>query len=237
MTSSPVLSKPSVNLWSRSRIRKRNDSGRSASVHVSCRACFVTNGALRFAVQPATCTRRLPSSMKKNTYSCCSHRLDCEEIDGEQASAVRSDELAPCHLAACAGRSDTRCPKSGAHRRRGHRPAKALQFAGDALITPPRVVSRETEDQRSDLPANRRAPGLTRLRPQLRDQAAMPPKQGRRRHDEGTPAGAREDSAGRPEEDPVGPRHRRTTGSSPEDAEFVPQHDDFQILELPRPKN
>jgi hypothetical protein len=33
----------------------------------------VTHGALGFGVQPATCTRRLPSSMKKNTYSCCSH--------------------------------------------------------------------------------------------------------------------------------------------------------------------
>jgi hypothetical protein len=42
--------------------------------------------------------------------------------------------------------------------------------------------------------------------------------------------------AGRREEEPVGPRHRRTAGSSPEDGEFVPKHDDFQLLEIVRPK-
>src|SRR5262245_22651063 len=31
-------------------------------------------------------------------------------------------------------------------------------------------------------------------------------------------------------------RQRRTTGLSPEDGEFVPKHDDFQFLELVRPK-
>jgi hypothetical protein len=35
---------------------------------------------------------------------------------------------------------------------------------------------------------------------------------------------------------PVGPRHRRTAGSSPEDGEFVAKHDDFQFLEIVRPK-
>ena len=33
----------------------------------------------------------------------------------------------------------------------------------------------------------------------------------------------------------IGPRHRRTTDSSPEDGEFVPQHDDFQFFEIVRP--
>ena len=69
------------------------------------------------------------------------------------AAPVRSHELAPGHPAARAGRSETRCPKPGAHRRRRDHHAKALQFADDALITPPRVVSRETDNQRSDLTA------------------------------------------------------------------------------------
>ena len=42
-------------------------SGRSAKVHVSCRACCVTHGPFGFGVQPAKCTRRVPSSMKKST--------------------------------------------------------------------------------------------------------------------------------------------------------------------------
>lgn len=42
--------------------------------------------------------------------------------------------------------------------------------------------------------------------------------------------------AGGRENEPVGPHHRRTAGSSPEDGEFVPKHDDFQVLEIVRPK-
>jgi hypothetical protein len=64
----------------------------------------------------------------------------------------------------------------------------------------------------------------------------MPAKQRPRCDDEGPPACARQEPAGRREEEPVGPRHRRTAGSSPGDGEFVPKHDDFQLLEIVRPK-
>jgi len=60
-------SKRSVNLLSRSRIRNRIGSERSAKVHDSCRACWMTHGAFGFGVQPATRKRRLPNSMKKRT--------------------------------------------------------------------------------------------------------------------------------------------------------------------------
>jgi hypothetical protein len=46
----------------------------------------------------------------------------------------------------------------------------------------------------------------------------------------------RQQPAGRCEEEPVGPRHQRTAGPPPEDGEFVPKHDDFQVLEIARPK-
>jgi hypothetical protein len=164
------------------------------------------------------------------------NRLDGEEIDGEHASPVRSQELAPGHPTARADRSETRGSKPCAHRRRRDHHAKALQFANDALITPPRVVSREPDNQRSDLTADRRAPGATRVRPPLRHQAPMPAKQRSRCDDEGPPACARQEPAGGREEKPVGPRHRRTAGSSPEDGEFVPKHDDFQFLEIVRSK-
>src|SRR5882672_12007681 len=64
----------------------------------------------------------------------------------------------------------------------------------------------------------------------------MPAKQRPRCDDKGPPAGTRQKPAGSREEEPVAPRHRRTAGSSPEDAEFVPKHDDFQLLEIVRPK-
>jgi hypothetical protein len=62
----------SANLWSRSRIRNRIGSERSANAHDTWRACWMTHSALGFAVHPAACTRRLPNSMKKRTYTRCS---------------------------------------------------------------------------------------------------------------------------------------------------------------------
>jgi hypothetical protein len=64
----------------------------------------------------------------------------------------------------------------------------------------------------------------------------MPAKQRCRCGDEGPPACARQEPASRRQEQPVGPCHRRTAGSSSEDGEFVPNHDDFQLLELVRPE-
>jgi hypothetical protein len=48
---------------------------RSLGVQANCRACWMTHSPLGFAVQPARCTRRLPSSMKKSTYSRCSRTV------------------------------------------------------------------------------------------------------------------------------------------------------------------
>src|SRR2546425_3041689 len=63
----------------------------------------------------------------------------------------------------------------------------------------------------------------------------MPAHQRRWRDDERLPAAARQQPARRCQKDTVRPRQRRTTGPSPEDGEFVPQHDDFQFFEIVRP--
>jgi hypothetical protein len=51
------------------RISRRTGSARSLTVHATCRACCVTHSWSGWAVQPAKCTRRLPTSMKNNTYN------------------------------------------------------------------------------------------------------------------------------------------------------------------------
>ena len=87
-------SEPSVNFWSRSRMRKRTGSGRSAKVHVSCRTCWVTHGALGFGVHPARCTRRLHNSMKNSTYTRWSQIVST--VKKSTANRLcRADELAP----------------------------------------------------------------------------------------------------------------------------------------------
>ena len=48
----------------------------------------------------------------------------------------------------------------------------------------------------------------------------------------GPPVCARQQPAGRGQEDPVGPREQWPAGSSPEDGEFVTAHDDFQRIAL-----
>src|SRR6266516_4807316 len=53
----------------------KRGADRSLSVQANWRACWVTQPPLGFAVQPARCTRRLESSMKKSTYSRCSRTV------------------------------------------------------------------------------------------------------------------------------------------------------------------
>jgi hypothetical protein len=70
-------------------------------------------------------------------------RLDGEEVDREHPLPVCSQELTPRHPTARADWSETRFPKPCAHRRRRNLEPEALQFADDALIAPPGIVSRE----------------------------------------------------------------------------------------------
>jgi len=65
----------------------------------------------------------------------------------------------------------------------------------------------------------------------------MPSQQRRRRHDEGSPTLAWQQSAGSGDEHPVDGGHRGTARFRPKDREFVPQHNDFEFLELVRPND
>src|SRR5436305_3360394 len=68
-------SKALLNLLSRSWTKKRIGLARSGSDQASWRACCVVQRPSGFAVQPATCTRRLPSSINNITYRLPSHSL------------------------------------------------------------------------------------------------------------------------------------------------------------------
>jgi hypothetical protein len=173
--------------------------------------------------------------MKKSTYSRCNQNcVHSEEIDGEQAVSMRPDERAPGHPAAPV-RPKTCRPKPVTHGRCGDRHAEAFQFAHDPLIVPPRIFTREAQHHLANLTPNGLATHSARVRPTLRHESTLPPLQRRGRHEEGPPGDPRQESAGRREEEPVSPRHRRTTASSLEDREFVSQHDNFQILGRARP--
>ena len=159
-------------------------------------------------------------------------RLHGEEVHGEQIVTVDAHEFSPGHAPSTAHGAQARLAKPVAHRRCGDDDAKAFQFADDALIAPARVLTRQTEREQPDVAPNRTAAAPTCVRPALRDQPAMPSKQRRRRDEEGVPKVAREQSAGRAQEEPVdgpddGPRR-----SAPQDRELVPQHQDLELLEV-----
>jgi hypothetical protein len=145
------------------------------------------HGAVGCAVHPARCTRRLPSSRKNSTYSRASHIVSTVKRSTAKTLSMRPDELAPSHPFAGAGRTEPDGPQPRADRRRRDLHAKPLQLADNPLISPPGVLSGQTEHQASNLAPHRRATDWTRIRPTLRHQTAMPSKQGLRRDDEGSP--------------------------------------------------
>jgi hypothetical protein len=162
--------------------------------------------------------------------------LDREEVDSQEALPMGSDELAPRHLSAVTRRSQTRGSEPGAHRRRRYRDAKAFQFADDPWIAPARVLAREPQHQLSRLTSDRRPTDRTRVRPPLRNQTSMPAQQGRRCDEEGSPLRARQQSTRRGQEHAVNGRGRRSALRTPKNGEFVPKNNDFEVLELTRPR-
>ena len=65
----PDIVERSGELGVRSRIRNRSAAARSSSSTKRLRACCATHRPVGWAVTPAKCTRRLPSSMTNSTYS------------------------------------------------------------------------------------------------------------------------------------------------------------------------
>ena len=146
-------------------------------VQVSCRACWVTQGELGFDEQPARCTRRLPNSMKKSTYSRCSQIVST--VKKSTASRLsRCVRMNSRHVIPRVCRPvRARRPQPGTDRRRGDRHAQPLQLADNPLISPPGVLSSQTKHQVSNLTVLRWASNWVRIGPPFRHQPAMPSQQ------------------------------------------------------------
>ena len=147
---------------------------------------------------------------------------------------MRSYEFAPGDAAPSADGPEATCPQPCTHGGRRHRNAKPLELADDTLISPPRVFSRQTQDQVSNLPPDPWPARTTRIGPTLRHQAPMPAQQRCRGDDEGSPTRPRQELARRRQEHAVDGRHRRTACLPSQNCELVPQHDDLQLLEVVR---
>jgi hypothetical protein len=116
------------------------------------------------------------------------------------------------------------------------RNAEPAQLADDALVAPARILARESQDQLSDLAADRWPTNLTRICPAPRDQPAVPAKQCRWRDDKGPPARSRQQPAGGSEEDSIGGPQRRPGDLAAQHRQLVAEHHDLQLFELLRTK-
>jgi hypothetical protein len=163
-------------------------------------------------------------------------RLDGEEVDCEHAVRLRAEELAPGEPGALPGRSETSLAKQLAHSRGRHSESEPTKLAGDPLVAPARVLTREAQNQLTDLAADRRPTNSTVIGPPPRHQPAVPAKQRRRRDDKRPPAGSRKQLAGGGKEHSICGSQLGPSYLTPQHREFVAEHDDLELLELVRSK-
>jgi hypothetical protein len=122
-----------------------------------------------------------------------SNGIDAEKVAGERAGRLSSKKLSPRRSRLSRSRYEPVSSKHVANARgRDHDP-ELFQLADDAEIAPPRILPRETKDERDDLSIERVERDLlaTRVRPVPANELTVPAHQRRRRDEEGGPTLAR----------------------------------------------
>src|SRR5262249_62117316 len=99
-------------------------------------------------------------------------------------------------------------------------PTPSIEPSGPAgTVSKPR---RQPQHQCPNALSNGGTTEPPRVRPTFRHHSPMPAQQRRRRDEKRPPARSRQKSAGRRQEQPVGPGDRGTRYSSPQNADLVP---------------
>jgi hypothetical protein len=169
-------SKETVNLVSRSWIRKRTGSARSVRMPMRFRACWVTHSPVGLAVTPAMCTIRVfQLDEHEHVQPAEEHRVHRDEVARHDACGLRLEEVPPA-LGGSPRRR--RHPRSHQHLpRRAWRDldAEPGELTLDPAVAPGRVLSGQTNDQLPYLAVERRttrAPVL--VGPPASDGVAVP---------------------------------------------------------------
>jgi hypothetical protein len=110
------------------------------------------------------------------------HRVDVEEVAGQDPLGLRGQELPPAQARAAWRRVDARPLEQQPHGAWRELVTKPCQFAMDAPVAPGRVLSRDPQDQLPQLRRYRRSPSrATGFRPVAPDQVAVHPRRAARR--------------------------------------------------------
>jgi hypothetical protein len=148
---------------------------------------------------------------------------------------VSAEELAPAELGASPSRGHARLSEDLGDRRCRDAYADTGELADDPLVTPTRVLTRESQHQVMDLLGDRGSTGsLSGVRPSFPYELAMPAQQGVRADEERRSARLAEESVGRSEEDAVVFVQPRPGDLTAKNRELVSQHDNLELLELAR---
>src|SRR6266542_2355444 len=116
------------------------------------------------------------------------------------------------------------------HRGRRNRNAKTLELADDPLVSPVRVLPRETQDQLAERALERRSPRRpVRVCPPTGDELAVPAKQRLRLERERRPRRPGKRAAQRRQQRTIRSCQPRPRPLSAEDGQFMTEHQDLQF--------
>jgi hypothetical protein len=156
-------------------------------------------------------------------------------VKKSQRLGVSMQKLAPAELGASASRGNACLSEDLGDRRCRDAYADPGELADDPLVTPTRVLMRKPQHQLTDLLGNRRSTASpSGIRPPPAYELAMSVHQCVRADEERRSTRSAEQSARRSKEDAVTLVQPWPRGLAAKDREFVPQHDNLELLELAR---
>jgi hypothetical protein len=145
---------------------------------------------------------------------------------------VLAQEHCPAHPAPARGRPEPVAAQECPDRGRRNPPAQLRQFPLNPLISPPRILASQPENQRPRRLVEGRSarPPAGTIGPLPSDELAVPAEHGLRRYQEGAPGLPRQATTRRGEEQPVTPPKPRAADLSAEHLKLVAQDHDLQVF-------
>lgn len=159
------------------------------------------------------------------------HRVDAEQIAGQDPLGLRFEELAPGGPTASGSRIQPGAFEDVAHGTGRHADAGTGEFTADALIAPGRALACQAQHRFSNVVAGPGTTGtLARVSPPAGNQVTVPPQQCRRRHEETRPREARQQPRERGQQDPISVVEIGSVHLTAEHGDLVPERKDFDLL-------
>jgi hypothetical protein len=152
-----TMSNGPLNFASRSRMRNRTGLLQPSSAMARFRACCVTHAESGVRGRGAHVD---PPAAELNDHEDVERletgRLHAEEVAGDDAVRLGSQELAPGRSGPSRGRTEPRSPQQGADRRRPDADPELAKLALDPDTAPAGALPGQPEDERTDLRIDRR---------------------------------------------------------------------------------